>query len=384
MPTQFSPNNPLDVGLLGGIRGYQRDQQQEQQFNTEMAQAQQNLFAKSLEIQDFIEGQKLRETKRRVGTKKLESEERMLPVQEATDKATMQAQQIKAKLASESYKNEEMARPLFNITPENYEETIRAVPDEVKNILGLTGSSWAEDGATITQARRTAVDTAAHMRALDLLDKRAELSKGSGGNIKAKAINLAKKNLLIVDQLLKNDEVYGNLGGDAQASYRANIAAVAQDLYQQNVDQVRNGQRSDLIPFSTYISQVKGLADTYAEKEGIWSGILNTRNFNAQGFNNAVAEQFGINVSPEVVQELSGPVEDEPVAKEGITLPDKTKRAVENASSIIQQAREEQGISDTTPDFLIFNKLVEIGYLNKDGSLAKKKPTIYKIDRSRK
>lgn len=378
MPTQYSPNNPLDVGLLGGFRGYQRDVQQQQTFNTSMAQAQQELFAKSLEIQDFIDGQKARSTERRVNTKKLESEERMLPEQEATDRLTMQANRAQTTLALAATKSEERARPLFNLSASNYDEMIGTIPEDLKKDLGLTGNSWAEDGPTILQARRTAIDSAAHMRAIELQGLRAEGSVGSS-TVKAKAINLAKKNLMVVDQLLKNTDTYKALDSDSKATYRASITAVAQDLYQQNVDQVRNKQRSDLVPYSTYVDRVAQLANKYVDGEnGFWAGVFNNRGFNAQGFNDSVSEAFGFNVNPKTVGALSGDVDTAaPEIDEfgGIdTIPPKTRKALSTASDVIQQARNEQGISDNISDIIIFNKLVKSGYLNSDGTRVKTEP----------
>lgn len=363
-------------GFLGGMVAAEEAQREEVKFGLDVQAAQQNLFAKSLEIQDYIDNEEYRKTKRRTDIEKMESEERLLPQSEKTSMALMQAQEKKASLTADAMRLEEMSRPLFHITPDNYNEQIKLIPDDIKEANGLTGKGWAEDGSRIIMAREASVNSAAHMRAMELAGIRAA---GKGGSSKATAINVAKKNQETIHTMLSNDNIYNSLDAGSQASYRSSITALAMDMYQQNVDRIRNGSKEDLIPFTNWVDRVKTVADKHVTGEdSMWSRFVNNREFNREAFAADVSATLGLSVPREITDELEAkPDVPSEMQQPSASIPPAVQAGIQKARSHIDTVRAQQGIGSNISDHVIFNKLVEQGFLNPDGSkyVNTKEPT---------
>jgi len=361
----------LDSGLLGGYRAAKKDIQQEKMFEVDMAEAQQNLYVKSLEIQDFLDSSEHRKTKRRVETKTLEAEERLLPGKEElaseeqqTALAATKAAREKQRMTTQTAKTEEAARPLFGLNPDNYGQRYSEIPEATRTELGLTGN-WAEDGVKIQMARRTAVDSAAHMRSMELQG----LKNDTSASAKAKGISMARKDQEAVHTMLTGDAIYDDLTEDSQMSYRSHITAMALSLQQKQVDAVRNGHADHIVPFSVLVDQVKQIADKHVSDEGwrSWIPGMDSRDWDKAAFNAEIQTVFGAAIPKAATQMLEEGNAPAQAAAEDI--PKIPQTSIRKAASVISQARKEQNIPGDISDERVFHALMKAGVITAGGAM---------------
>jgi hypothetical protein len=368
--------------LPAGIKGFEvgkASAQQDQAFALDVQTKQQNLYAKSLEIQNFIDNEPLRATQRRVDTKMLESTERQIPLQEETSNVISRAKQEMEKLNLQSAREEEEARPLFGLNADNYKTQYESIPKPFREKLGLTGD-WSQDSPRIMQTREAAINNAAHMRAMDMKQLALDAKGTKGAKINQRAISLTQANQKSVNDMLANDPVFNALGDDSRRTYRSMITYLASDLYQRNLALSNADPSIPWKPFTEYYKQVKQIADAHVSGEGgILSGMFNTRDFDTTGFQQDISQQLGMSVPQKAIDALNeGETQNLPSGVDTYEgpqpqIPPDVRAGMEQASDIINRYRSEYGTPNNVPDFVIFNGLVEAGYLNPDGSVASKK-----------
>ena len=357
--------------LPAGIMGYRaavEDKQKDAAFALDLQAAEQDLYAKSLEIQDYLDAENYRKKTREAGVVKAESEIEMTPIRDAAERETLAITREQNKLKNTAFKIEEMSRALFGLNEANYVDRFKVLDSAIKNQLGLTGN-WAEDAPKIRQTREFAINTAQHMRAVDI-----QGAKNSGSSsYKPKAIKYAKANEEMTENWLAGDSVYDTLGDDASRQYRSRLTYLAMEMYQRQIDA---GTPPDkLIPPTTWLTRIKEVADKHVKgSDGMFAGFFNSGTFDAQGFDAEIASMYGIGIDQRAIDQISSGQD----AQRGVDIyegpqakvPEAVQKGIDTASTDIASVRQQQGIPDNIPDHVVFNKMVEKGILNPDGTRA--------------
>lgn len=379
MPTE----DYLPSTVLGFEYGKSK-QREEQGFALDVQKAEQDLYSKSLEIQDFIDAADSRKAVYKAKQTQAESDVKLQPLRDREEKQALQLGMEKRQMEMDVFDREVRAQDLFHLNAENYNDQYASIPQETKNELGLTGK-WQDDGFKVTQYRTAAINTAAHMRAVQVSAAKAA-AKGSTNQ--ASGIKFLKAQEEATHNMLGNDNIYNSLDSGSAASYLANITYLASDLYQRQIDKVKSRELdvSQILPYNVIMNQVKQLADKHVTDNagGLWSRFMNNAEFNTQDFQAEVGAMYGLAIPKSAIEDMQATGEAQ--AAVDITegpqprVPPEVKQAMAHpiATRAVREYRSKHGIPANVPDFAIFNGLVEAGYLMPDGSLGSEKKKMAK------